>query len=103
MSLYSVCACVCVRVYLFSEQYGGVAVLLAGLWAQSDKPEQEQSQTGAPDHQLPVIVTLEEGLVNVEQLEVRQNTNNIDTISLLNLMTKYLYILKQMHLPGHNR
>lgn len=56
-------------VYLFSEQYGRVAVLLAGLWAQSDEPEQEQRQTGAPDHQLPVIVILQECLVDVEQLK----------------------------------
>lgn len=58
-----------VCVYLFSEQYGGVAVLLAGLGAQSDEPEQEQRQTGAPDHQLPVIVTFQEGFMDVEQLE----------------------------------
>ncbi len=55
--------------YLFSEQYGGVAVLLAGLGAQSDEPEQEQGQTGAPDHQLPVIVTLQEGFMDVQQLQ----------------------------------
>lgn len=57
--------CVC---YLFSEQYGGVAVLLAGLRAQSDEPEQKQGQTGAPDYQLPVIVTLQERFMDVEQL-----------------------------------
>lgn len=56
-------------VYLFSEQYGGVAVLLAGLGAKSDEPEQEQRQTGAPDHQLPVIVTLQERFMDVQQLE----------------------------------
>lgn len=59
----------CVFLYLFSEQYGGVAVLFAGLRAQSDKPEQEQRQTGAPDHQLPVIVTLQERFMDVEQLK----------------------------------
>lgn len=57
------------RGHLFGEQYGGVAVLLAGLRAQSDEPEQEQRQTGAPDHQLPVIVTLQERFVDVQQLE----------------------------------
>lgn len=68
--LQCVCAHVCIFcVYLFSEQYGGVAVLLAGLWAQSDEPEQEQRQTGAPDHQLPVVVTLQERFVDVQQLE----------------------------------
>lgn len=56
-------------IYLFCEQYGGVTVLLAGLRAQSDEPEQEQRQTGAPDHQLPVIVTLQECFMDVEQLE----------------------------------
>lgn len=56
-------------VYLFSEQYGGIAVLLARLGAQSDEPEQEQRQTGAPDHQLPVIVTLQERFMDVQQLE----------------------------------
>lgn len=61
--------CVCVCVYLFSEQDGGVAILLAGLRAQSDEPEQEQSQTGAPDHQLPVIVTVQERFMDMEQLE----------------------------------
>lgn len=55
--------------YLFGEQDGGVAVLLAGLGAQSDEPEQEQRQTGAPDHQLPVIVTLQERFMDVQQLE----------------------------------
>lgn len=60
---------VCVYVYLFSEQYGCVAVLLTGLGAQSDKPEQEQGQTGAPDHQLPVIVTLQKRFMDVQQLE----------------------------------
>lgn len=55
--------------YLFSEQDGGVAVLLAGFGAQSDKPEQEQRQTGAPDHQLPVIVILQERFMDVEKLE----------------------------------
>ena len=66
------CVCVfsvCVCWYLFSEQDGGVAVLLAGLRAQRDEPEQEQRQTGAPDHQLPVIVTLQERPVDVEQLD----------------------------------
>lgn len=70
LSAVCVCAHVCTFcVYLFSEQYGGVAVLLAGLWAQSDEPEQEQRQTGAPDHQLPVVVTLQERFVDVQQLE----------------------------------
>lgn len=55
--------------HLFCEQYGGVAVLLAGLGAQSDEPEQEQRQTGAPDHQLPVVVTLQERFMDVQQLE----------------------------------
>lgn len=58
--------------HLFSEQYGGVAVLLAGLGAQSDEPEQEQGQTGAPDHQLPVVVALQERLVDVQQLVGRE-------------------------------
>lgn len=64
-------------VYLFSEQYGGVAVLLAGLWAQSDEPEQEQRQTGAPDHQLPVVVTLQERFVDVQQLEGKKTTTSL--------------------------
>lgn len=55
--------------YLFSEQYRGVAVLFAGLRAQSDKPEQEQRQTGAPDYQLPVIVTLQERFMDMKQLD----------------------------------
>jgi len=55
--------------HLFREQDGGVAVLLAGLGAQSDEAEQEQRQAGAPDHQLPVVVTLQERVVDVEQLE----------------------------------
>lgn len=63
LSVYFLCA------HLFGEQYGGVAVLLAGLGAQSDEPEQEQRQTGAPDHQLPVIVTLQERFMDVQQLE----------------------------------
>lgn len=57
------------RLYLFSQQYGRVAVLLAGLWAQSDEPEQEQRQTGAPDHQLPVIVVLQKCFMDVQQLQ----------------------------------
>lgn len=75
--LSAVCAYVCIFcVYLFSEQYGGVAVLLAGLGAQSDEPEQEQRQTGAPDHQLPVVVTLQECFVDVQQLE-EENTHKL--------------------------
>lgn len=66
--LYSnVCVCVCA--HLFCQQDGSVAVLLAGLGAQSDEPEQEQRQTGAPDHQLPVIVTLQERFMDVQQLD----------------------------------
>lgn len=60
---------------LFRQQDGGVAVLLAGLGAQSDEPEQEQGQTGAPDHQLPVVVTLQEGLVDVQQLEEEEQVS----------------------------
>ena len=73
--------CVCLRVclkarafcvwHLFGQQDGGVAVLLAGLGAQRDEPEQEQRQAGAPDHQLPVVVTVQERFVDVEQLEER--------------------------------
>lgn len=54
--------------HLFREQDGGVAVLFAGLGAQRDEPEQEEGQAGAPDEQLPVVVTVEEGLVDVQQL-----------------------------------
>lgn len=62
----------CSACYLFCQQDGGVAVLLAGLWAQSDEPEQEQRQTGAPDHQLPVIVVLQERFMDVEKLDRSQ-------------------------------
>lgn len=78
LCVYFLCACV----YLFSEQYGGVAVLLAGLGAQSDEPEQEQGQTGAPDHQLPVIVTLQEGFMDVQQLEEERQVLNFVTSCL---------------------
>lgn len=60
---------VCMCVHLFCQQDGSVAVLLTGLGAQSDEPEQEQRQTGAPDHQLPVIVTLQERFMDVQQLD----------------------------------
>lgn len=54
--------------YLFCQQDGGVAVLLAGLRAQRDEAQQEQGQRRTPDHQLPVIVALQKGLVDVQQL-----------------------------------
>lgn len=77
-------------VYLFSEQYGGVAVLLAGLRAQSDEPEQEQRQTGAPDYQLPVIVTLQKRFMDVKQLKkqryvyylANKGTSNVLSINI---------------------
>lgn len=57
------------RADLFGEQDGGVAVLFAGLGAQRDEPEQKEGQAGAPDEQLPVVVAVEEGLVDVQQLQ----------------------------------
>lgn len=55
--------------HLFGEQDGGVAVLFAGLGAQRDEAEEEEAQAAAPDEQLPVVVTGQEGVVDVQQLE----------------------------------
>lgn len=83
--------------HLFCQQDGGVAVLLAGLGAQSDEPEQEQGQTGAPDHQLPVVVTLQEGLVDVQQLEEEMQVSRV-SICVLNMQRGLLQVL-----PEHSR
>lgn len=55
--------------HLLRQQDGGIAVLLAGLGAQRDEAEQEEGQAGAPHQQLPVVVALQEGLVDVQQLQ----------------------------------
>ena len=83
--------------YLLSEQHRRVAVFAVGLWAQCGQPQQKEDEGGAPHHQLPVCLRLQESFVASQELNKSRSSSRVDICSPQHFVRGLQSVIKCVH------